>query len=89
LIASDRNIRVDHNRISIRISSSSWFKFPIWTTRWEETSPPPHRTSGTTEPQSATVKKFHTILNLKFNLNGKERKRSVKRRKDYKCFIIK
>jgi hypothetical protein len=29
LIASDRNIRVDHNRISIRISSSSWFKFPI------------------------------------------------------------
>jgi hypothetical protein len=41
LIASDRNIRVDHNRISIRISSSSWFKFPIWTTRWEETSPPP------------------------------------------------
>jgi hypothetical protein len=25
-----------------------------------------------TEPQSATVKKFHSILNLKFNLNGKE-----------------
>jgi hypothetical protein len=35
-----------------------------------------HPARNATEPQSATVKKFHSILNiLKFNLNGKELKR--------------
>jgi hypothetical protein len=39
LIATDRNIsRIDH-RISIQISWSRGFKFPIGATRWVATSP--------------------------------------------------
>jgi hypothetical protein len=73
LIATDRNTRVDH-RISIQISRSRGFKFPIGATRRAATSPTAfghsegHPARNATDPQSAAIKKFHPILNLFKNL---------------------